>query len=74
VATNAKPIGVIDIPPCEHREDVERWFEDLFTRGDLRAVDELVSVDFVAFGTGSDNRTVETRVPVAFREWLRANL
>ena len=68
MATDTKPKGGIDIPTRKHRENVERWFEDLFTRGDLRAVDELVSADFVAYGSGSDGRTVETRVPVAFRE------
>ena len=50
---------------------VERWFEDLLTRGDLSAVDELVSADFVAYGTGGDGRTIETRGPGTFREWLR---
>jgi hypothetical protein len=39
---------------------VERWFEDLFTRGDLSAVEELVTADFVAYGTGGDGRTIET--------------
>ena len=50
---------------------VERWFEDLFTRGDLSAVEELVTADFVAYGTGGDGRTIETRGSDAFREWLR---
>ena len=50
---------------------VQRWFEDLFTRGDLSAVEELVTADFVAYSTGGDGRTIETRGPGAFREWLR---
>ncbi len=50
---------------------VERWFRDLFTRGDLSAVEGLVTADFVAYGTGGDGRTIETRDPEAFREWLR---
>jgi len=50
---------------------VQRWFEDLFTRGDLSAVEELVTADFAAYGTGGDGRTIETRGPGAFREWLR---
>jgi predicted ester cyclase len=50
---------------------VERWFRDLFTRGDLSAVEGLVTADFVAYGTGGDGRTIETRGPEAFREWLR---
>ena len=54
-----------------HESIVERWFEDLFTRGDLSAVEELVSADFAAYGTGGDGRTIETRGPGAFREWLR---
>ena len=47
---------------------VQRWFEDLFTRGDLSAVEGLVTADFVAYGTGGDGRTIETRSPEAFRE------
>ena len=50
---------------------VERWFENLFTRGDLSAVEELVTANFAAYGTGADGRTIETRGPEAFREWLR---
>jgi predicted ester cyclase len=69
--TDTRPKGEITIPTREHREIVERWFEDLFTRGDLSAVDEVVSADFVAYGTGSHGRTIETRGPGAFREWLR---
>jgi predicted ester cyclase len=34
-------------------------------------VDELVSADFVAYGTGGDGRTIETRGPGPFKEWLR---
>ncbi len=34
-------------------------------------MDELVSADFVAYGTGGDGRTIETRGPDGFREWLR---
>ncbi len=54
-----------------HDSIVERWFEDLFTRGDLSAVEELVTADFAAYATGGDGRTIETRSPGAFREWLR---
>ena len=53
---------------------VERWFQDLFTRGDLSAVEGLVTSDFVAYGTGGaggDGRTIEPRGPDAFGEWLR---
>jgi hypothetical protein len=39
-------------PAPEHVYIVERWFEDLFTRGDVAAVDELVVPDFVAHGQG----------------------
>jgi predicted ester cyclase len=69
--TDTRPKGEITIPTREHREIVERWFEDLFTRGDLSAVDAVVSSDLVAYGTGSDGWTIETRGPGAFREWLR---
>jgi predicted ester cyclase len=34
-------------------------------------VDELVAGDFVAYGTGGDGRTIQTRGPGAFQEWLR---
>ncbi len=52
----------------EHASIVERWFEDLFTRGDLDAVDGLVAPDFVAHGQAGmdDNHGRET-----FRKWLR---
>ena len=56
------------MPLPEHVSIVERWFEDLFTRGDLDAVDGLVAPDFVAHGQGcmDDAHGRET-----FREWLR---
>jgi len=38
------------MPTQEHVSIVERWFEDLFTRGDLDAVEELVAPDFIAHG------------------------
>ena len=69
--TGTRPKDEITIPTREHQEIVERWFEDLFTRGDLSAVDELVTADFVAYGTAGDGQTIETRGPAAFREWLR---
>jgi ketosteroid isomerase-like protein len=69
--TNTRPKGEITIPTREHQETVERWFEDLFTSGDLSAVDELLSADFVAYGTGGAGQTIETRGPGAFREWLQ---
>jgi predicted ester cyclase len=65
-----KPKGEITVPTREHQQIVERWIEDLFTRADLSAVDELVSADFVAYGTGGEGQSIETRGPDAFREWL----
>ena len=56
------------MPTREHQQIVERWFEDLFTRADLSAVDELVSADFVAYGTGGDGQSIETRGPDAFTD------
>jgi hypothetical protein len=64
--TDTRPKGEITIPTHEYQEIIERWFEDLFTRGDLSAVDELVSADFVAYCTGGDGRTIETRGPRCF--------
>ena len=63
--------GGIIVPNPEHERIVGRWYGDLFTRGDLSAVDDLVASDFVAYGAGGDGRAVETRGPDAFREWLR---
>jgi|SRR5918993_6063804 predicted ester cyclase len=56
------------MPGPEHISIVERWLGDLFTRGDLDAVDDLVAPDFVAHGQGGmdDAHGRET-----FREWLR---
>ncbi len=59
------------MPLGEHASIVERWFEDLFTRGDLDAVDGLVALDFAGYGTGGDGRVHETRGRENFREWLR---
>ena len=56
------------MPPAEHVNIVARWFDDLFTRGDLDAVDDLVAPDFVAHGQGGSEAT---RGREAFREWLR---
>ena len=33
-------------------------------------MEDLVTTDFVAYGTGGDGKTIETRGPIAFREWL----
>ena len=56
------------MPSREHVGIVGRWFDDLFARGDLGAVDGLVAPDFVAHGQGGmeDNHGREN-----FREWLR---
>ena len=56
------------MPTAEHEDIVGRWFDDLFTRGDIEAVDDLVAPDFVAHGQGG---TEATRGREAFREWLR---
>jgi steroid delta-isomerase-like uncharacterized protein len=56
------------VPTEEHENIVARWFDDLFTRGDLAAVDDLVAPDFVAHGQGGSEAT---RGREAFREWLR---
>ena len=47
---------------------VRMWFEDIFTRGDLSAVDDLAAADFVARGPGDHpgSHGVE-----AFKDWLR---
>jgi steroid delta-isomerase-like uncharacterized protein len=47
---------------------VRLWFEDIFTRGDLSVVDDILADDFVAHGPGdhSDSHGIE-----AFKDWLR---
>jgi predicted ester cyclase len=47
---------------------VRIWFEDIFTRGDLSAVDDIVAADFVAHEPGDHpgSHGVE-----AFKDWLR---
>ncbi len=59
------------MPTDAHEAVVERWFDDLFTRGELDAVDGLVAPDFVGYGTGGDGRIRQTRSREAFRGWLR---
>ena len=56
------------MPTDEHEKVVGSWFDHLFTRGDLDAVDDLVVPDFVAHGQGG---TDDTHGLEAFREWLR---
>jgi steroid delta-isomerase-like uncharacterized protein len=56
------------VPTAEHENIVGRWFDDLFTRGDLDAVDDLVAPDFVAHGQGGMEATHGRE---AFRGWLR---
>jgi predicted ester cyclase len=56
------------IPTPEHVNVVERWFDDLFTRGELDAVDYLVAPDFVAHGQGGTN---DVHGRETFRKWPR---
>ena len=56
------------MPTDEHKAIVERWFDDLFTRGDPDAVDGLVAPDFVAHGQGGSD---DVHGREAFKEWLR---
>jgi len=56
------------VPGAEHESIVGRPFDDLFTRGDLDAVDDLVAPDLVTHGQGGSEAT---RGREAFREWLR---
>ncbi len=56
------------MPKAEHAKIVGRPFDDLFTRGDLDDVDDLVAPDFVAHGQGGSGAV---RGREAFRGWLR---
>jgi steroid delta-isomerase-like uncharacterized protein len=47
---------------------VRCWFEDIFTRGDLSVVDEVVAEDFVAHGPGDHPSSHGAE---AFKDWLR---
>lgn len=47
---------------------VQRWLEELFTRGDLDAADELVAPDVVVHSQG---HTKGYRGAAAFKNWLR---
>ena len=52
----------------EGARTVRRWFEDIFTRGDLKVVDEVVAEDLVTHGQGGDPGTQGAE---AFKDWLR---
>lgn len=54
--------------PHESAGIVRRWFEDIFTRGDLSIVEDIVAADFVAHGPGNHpgSQGIET-----FKDWLR---
>lgn len=47
---------------------VRLWFEDIFTRGDLSMVDDIVAADFVAHGPGDHPGSHGAE---AFKDWLR---
>lgn len=53
---------------AEGKRTVERWFGDVFTRGDLAAVDEICAGDLVVHAPGEDPAVhgVEN-----FKDWLR---
>ncbi|HYH11633.1 MAG TPA: ester cyclase [Thermomicrobiales bacterium] len=52
----------------QNREIVERWFSDVFTRGDDADIDEVVHPDFIAHGPGD---SPDSHGREAFRTWLR---
>ena len=56
------------MPKAEHENIVGRWFDDLFTRGDLDAVDDLVAPNLVVHWQGGAE-AIHGREN--FREWLR---
>lgn len=51
----------------ESKAIVERWFQDIFTQGNLAVVDEIVAPDFIAHGQGNDAGACGRE---AFKEWL----
>lgn len=53
---------------AEHESVVGGWFDDLFTRGDLDAVDDLVAPNIVVHGQGGAE---DSHGREAFRGWLR---
>ena len=56
------------MPTDEHEKVVGSWFDDLLTRGDLEAVDDLVTPDLVAHGQGDPKAARGRENP---REWSR---
>ncbi len=51
-----------------HTRIVERWFEDLFTRGDLSTVDDLLAWDVMLYGQGDAEGYQGNE---RFKDWLR---
>jgi diaminopimelate epimerase len=56
------------VPDPGHAELVRRWFDELFTAGDVDAVDDLVAEGFLAHGPGDSG---DSQGREAFKDWLR---
>lgn len=51
----------------EYTSLVERWFQDIFTKGNLSVLDDIVAHDFIAHAQGEDDATCGRE---AFKAWL----
>ncbi len=52
---------------CEHTSLVESWFQDIFTKGNLKILDNLVAPDFIAHAQGREMATCDRE---AYKAWL----
>lgn len=54
----------------EDRAIIECWFQDIFTRGKLSVLDDIIAADFIAHAQGGDATTSATCGREAFKAWL----
>jgi steroid delta-isomerase-like uncharacterized protein len=55
--------------PLTNEQVVRRWFEEVWNKGDMNAIDELFAADGIAYGLGEAGRDV--RGPEAFKQFVQ---